>query len=329
MKSHNGATAILDQITDIDGEVFEIQKAVPTKYDFYLWRGWRDNETRRRASAYVLTREVADYLVRVSADSCQPDLPLTEGVLRQFRERLGIPTARDIAYKEWQQLSLEPPKLVNDVFGRAHLVYKEVPCKMGVDLAWGTPSAKEVGRNKGGTIQRPRFILTRELAATIRNWTGPQLELAASLPFDRRTLDRMRRALGLDWHDDVISWWAERLTDLMQMPPEEFVATHGKQVRTVRDQRHAIGHVRHRLNDADFVKLLSADWSDKKQGAKRRMGPKYRRLQTYRLAWRILKAAGQGYDLLTDADGRSDKHCPPDNRASSTDSYQACRCELE
>lgn len=307
MKSPYGAPTILTHVTDIDGELFHVHKAVSTNHDFYLWRGWRDNETRRRASTYILTREVAGYLVSGCTDPGKPDLPLTEGVLRQFRERLGIATARDIAYREWQQWSVTPPRPMTDVFGRAYLVCKQVPCKLGIDLAWGTPSVKEVGRNKVGKVKRSRFILTRELADAIKNWEGSQLELASCLPIDRKTVDRMRHALQLDWHDDVIRWWADRIDDLMQMSPDEFAATHGKQMRTVRDQRYAIEQVRHRLDDNNFVKLLSADWSDKKQGVKKEMGAQYGRLQIYRRAWRILKAAGQLKDFSAVADGLSNE----------------------
>lgn len=317
MKSLNGATAILDHVRDIDGEVFEIHKAIPTKHDFYLWRGWRDNETRRRASTYILTHDVADYLVRVSTDPGKADLPLTEGVLRQFRERLGIPTARDIAYREWQQFSLKSPKPVNDVFGKRYLVYKEIPCNLDIVLSWGIPSAKEVGRKNGGKVQRPRYILTEALADLLCNWQKPQLELVANLPFDRKTMDRMRHALELDWYDAVVSWWADRFDDLMHMSEAEFVARHGKELRTARDQRWAIDYVRRRLDDAAFVQLLSADWSDKKQGVKRRMGAKYRRLQIYRRAWRILKAVGQVNVLTPLPDGLPTERSLLGNQVSS------------
>lgn len=125
---------------------------------------------------------------------------------------------------------------VSDVRGRKWNIREIRPTHHGFELLYGSPHNNN-GGYRGGV---PRLIVTEELRDF---WVVNKHEghgRLYDLPAGRTTLKRARKALGMNFGNDRLEFWTDRLDDLNSMTAREFADKHEV-------TRYAVGEWRLRI----------------------------------------------------------------------------------
>jgi hypothetical protein len=146
------------------------------------------------------------------------------------------------------------PPIIFDCFGNRWLIVEALPTARDWVLYRGRPLRPDGTCCRQGATVIPTSELRDHLAATVDR------PYKVDLPISRPVVSRLRRMLGLTWHEHRRQWWQERERDLDSMTEEEFAAKHGLVQSAVSHELKRRGRLRRPprcLDDEGLRQLLA------------------------------------------------------------------------